>query len=508
MAQEHGLGKMTMGQALDALDRDGSVGVHLVGLPTASGLTFGEFTYDSRAVMPTTLYACKGATFKEGYLRDAVDRGAAAYLAERAYDVDIPGLVVSDVRRAMAVLADEFFGHPSQRLPVVGLTGTKGKTTTAFYLDAVLRAAGKKPAIITGVVVDDGDSRAVSHNTTPEAIELQRALARSASNGCGALVMEASSQGLKYDRTYGVCFEVAAFTNIGEDHISPLEHPTFEDYLASKLRIFELCRTAVVNLDSKCLESVLPAAERAPRLLTYALENPRADVRLTGLEHRGEGRWHLDIGAPSGEFALDLAALGRFNVANALAAVAVAQMLGIDDEAISRGLAFVAVPGRMERYDAPDGSVVGIVDYAHNEMSMEAVLRCVREEFPGREVTVVFGATGERATHRRLGLGRAAGRFADRIVLTEDDPGRVPVAEICDAIGEGITQVGGCYEVVEDRSEAVRHALAAAQRPSVVVLAGKGAEECIQRACGTVACKPDAQLLCEGLGLPYGGGGN
>ena len=227
-----------------------------------------------------------------------------------------------------------------------------------------------------------------------------------------------------------------------------------------------------------------------------------------GLEHRGEGRWHLDIGAPSGEFALDLAALGRFNAANALAAVAVAQMLGIDDEAISRGLAFVAVPGRMERYDAPDGSVVGIVDYAHNEMSMEAVLRCVREEFPGREITVVFGATGERATHRRLGLGRAAGRFADRIVLTEDDPGRVPVAEICDAIGEGITQVGGCYEVVEDRSEAVQHALAAARRPSVVVLAGKGAEDCIQRACGTVACKPDAQLLCEGLGLPYGGGGN
>ncbi len=541
-------GTMTMRQAMDALDREGTVGFDLVGDAPEEGLSFDGLTYDSRAVAPGTLFVCKGAAFKPEFLFDAIDNGATAYVADREYPVDAPGLVVSDIRRAMAVLANEFFGYPSLSMPVVGFTGTKGKTTATFCLDAILAAAGERPAMITGVVVDDGRVRTVSHNTTPEAIELQRILRRAADNECDATIMEVpamitgvvvddgrvrtvshnttpeaielqrilrraadnecdatimevSSQGLKYDRTLGVRFEVAVFSNIGEDHISPIEHPTFEDYLASKLRIFSQCETAVVNLDTGHLQEVMSAAAEAPRLMTYSLSDPSATIHLTDLSHRGEGRWNLEVATPRGAYAVELPMLGRFNVSNALAAIAASEALGIDHAAMEKGLERVVVPGRMERYDAPDGSLVGIVDYAHNEMSMEAVLRCVREEFPGREVTVVFGATGERATQRRLGLGRASGRFADRIILTEDDPGRVPVAQICDAIGEGIREVGADYEVIEDRGEAVGHALAGARRPAVVVLAGKGAEDSIQRACGTVPCKTDAQLLCEGLGI-------
>jgi UDP-N-acetylmuramoyl-L-alanyl-D-glutamate--2,6-diaminopimelate ligase len=315
--------------------------------------------------------------------------------------------------------------------------------------------------------------------------------------------MEASSQGLKYHRTLGTRFAVGLFTNIGEDHISPIEHPTFEDYFASKLRIFDQSDCAVVNLGCDRAPEVVEAARRAPRLLTYADDaSLGADVSLAALTHEGEGFWTLDVSTPVGRVEVGLDALGRFNVQNALAALAAAVALDVDPAVLGQGLRGIAVPGRMERYDAPDGSLVGIVDYAHNGMSMEALLRCVREEFPGRELTVVFGSTGEKAVTRRPGLGHAAGRWADRIVLTEDDPGRVPVAQICAELAAAIEEVGGAghYTVVENRAEAVHEAVREARRPGVVVLAGKGAEDAILRAGGVEPCATDAQLICAELG--------
>lgn len=469
---------------------------------------FSELTYDSRSVVPGTLFVCKGAAFKAAYLAQAAASGAVAYVAQQPYgNQGIPGIIVSDIRRAMAFLAREFFGDPSRRVAVVATTGTKGKTTVTFYLDAILKARGAAPsAMLTGVVLDDGQTRSASHNTTPEAIELQRHLAHALDAGCDTVVMEASSQGFKYDRTLGTHFAVGLFTNIGEDHVSPIEHPTFEDYFSSKLRIFEQCDCAVVNLDSDRVDEVLKAAAQAPRLLTYSMEAAsNADVRLASCVHGGEGTWDLTVAAPRGVLRIAFSALGRFNVSNALAAIAAAEALGVSHEAMVRGLTNVHVPGRMERYDAPDGSVVGIVDYAHNEMSMEALLHCARGEFPERQITVVFGATGDRGTHRRAGLGRAAGALADRIILTEDDPGTTPVAQIAAEIGEAVVAAGGSYEVIEDRACAVHAAVAGAHRPAVVLLAGKGAEDEIRRACGTVPCKPDAQLFCEEVGVPFGG---
>lgn len=499
---------MDVRRALQVLASDADVAWSCVGrtgepcdpqdLCAANLAPFEQLTYDSRATAPNTLFICKGAAFKEDYLVAAAHAGASCYLAEHPMPAaGIPGIVVGDVRRAMARLACAFFGDPSRRLDVVGITGTKGKTTATFYVDAVLRSRGTRPsAMLTGLVVDDGFERVPSHNTTPESVELQRHLAHAVKAGCDAAVMEVSSQGLKYNRTLGTHFAVGVFTNIGEDHISPIEHPSFEDYFASKLRLFDQAETAVVNLDSDRADCIADAARRAPRVLTYAMDNLRADVHVVHRVRVGEGLWDLGVALPDGDvLELGFHGLGAFNVSNALAAIAACEALGVDRAAMARGLANVHVPGRMERYDSADGSIVGIVDYAHNEMSMEALLTCVREEFPGREITVVFGSTGDRATHRRAGLGRAAGRYADRIILTEDDPGMVPVAQIAAEIGAAVEAQGASYTVAEDRAEAVCRAVEGARRPAVVVLAGKGAETTIRRAHGEEPCASDAELL-------------
>lgn len=513
--------RMTLAEVLDCLEMaEGEGFAHLVdetggpvfGGPYAQALLRTEITdvtFDSRTVGRGALFVCKGAAFREHYLVAAASDGATAYLAESAHlGIGIPGIVVADVRRAMARVACAFFDDPSRRMHVVGITGTKGKTTVAFYVDAILRArTPRRPSgLLTGVVVDDGRTRAHARNTTPESVELQRHLACACDAGCDVTVMEASSQGFKYDRTLGTRFAVGAFTNIGEDHVSPTEHPTFEDYFTSKLRIFSQSDAAVVNLESAHAARILATARSAcPRVVTYALHDEAADVRLANLERLSEGAWRLDVVVPGDRLALDFRALGEFNVSNALAAIAVAHALGVASDAIVAGLADVRVPGRMERYDAPDGSIVGIVDYAHNEMSMRALLMSAREDFPDRELTVLFGSCGTRGTDRRAGLGRAAGELADRIILTEDDPGPVDVRAICEEIGVAVSAAGGTYEIVCDRPRAVRRALEGAHRPAVVLLAGKGAESDILRAGGVERCDPDAKLLCEGLGIAFRG---
>ena len=468
-----------------------------------------DVTFDSRAVRPGALFVCKGASFTERYLDDAVARGCRAYLAQETHPGHGAwGIVVSDVRGAMALAARDFFGDPSGSLDLVAVTGTKGKTTVAFYVDAILRArgAGARSALLTGVVVDDGTSRSHADNTTPESVELQRHLARAVAAGCDACVMEASSQGFKYDRTLGCRFAVGVFTNIGEDHISPVEHPTFEDYYASKLKIFSQARAGVVDLDAEHVDTTLARARAdCERVLTYSLRHPEADVFAEQAQRLGQGVWQLRVRTPSGAFGLSFRALGAFNVSNALAAITACEALGISHEAMAAGLADVRVPGRMERHDAPSGDVIGIVDYAHNEMSMRAALGCLREEFPGREVTVVFGSCGNRGTHRRAGLGRAAGEMADRIILTEDDPAGVPVEDICEEIGASVREAGGTYEVICNRPDAIRAAVEGAHAPAVVLLAGKGAEDSILRTNRREPCKPDAQQFCELVGIPFAG---
>lgn len=458
-------------------------------------------TCDSRRVVPGSLFICKGAAFRAEYLAAALEKGAVAYVSETPYDLPAPCVRVTDIRTAMGLLADLAWGHPSGRVKVIGLTGTKGKTTTAYFLKSILdrwREARNKPPVglLSTIVIDDGVSRRPATLTTPEPLDLQRHLSNAAGAGCEYVVMECSSQALKYGRMIGVELAVGVFLNIGEDHISPNEHPDLEDYFRSKLKIFDAADAAVVNLDSDRAEEILAAASERREVLGYSMQSVRAVAR----EGTGTAFTALYKGR---EERLAIPMTGTFNVSNALCALAVCELLAVPAEHVRAGLAEARVPGRMETYHAQNKTV--IVDYAHNGMALEALLRSVREDYPGAAVTAVFGCTGDKGLDRREGMGRAAGRWADAVVLTEDDPGHERVEDICAEIEGHIAPFGKAVEIIPDREQAIRTAIETAPAGGVVVLAGKGSESKQKRQNGPEPYATDGLLARKYLGLPLDG---
>ncbi len=460
-----------------------------------------EFAIDnSQLVQANTLFVCKGARFHREYLLDAIEQGAVAYVSETDYEVAIPHIAVNDIRRALGCLADLAYNHPSGELGVCAFTGTKGKTTSAYYLKSVLELNAQltgqpEPALFSSIDFNDGVEHGRSKLTTPESFELQRHLRNAVLGGCKHVVMEASSQALKYDRTFGIEFAVGAFTNIGEDHISPIEHPTFEDYFSSKLKLFSQCRCAVVNLDIDHLDRVVAAAQVCERTVTYSLENPQADVYAEALTH-GSAGITATVHTPRFTAQILISTPVKFNVSNALAAIACAEALGIEQEAIIHGFEHLRVPGRMELYPSTDGNIIGVVDYAHNGMSLETMLCDLRENYPERELAVVFGATGGKGVDRRETMGIAAGKYADRIVITEDDPGPEDPADICQTIAHFVEKQGNHnWQIVLDRVEAIRTCVRETTRPAVVIVTGKGEENRMLRKHGAEPCPEDGPTL-------------
>lgn len=459
---------------------------------------------DSRAVISNTLFLCKGAAFRPSFLQSAIEKGAFAYVSETEYpEIPLPCLRVREIRRAMGLLADFAYGHPSGGLTITGITGTKGKTTTAYYIKAILddalTAQGRREsAILSTIVTDDGVTRRPAKLTTPEPLDLQRHLWNACSAGVAYMTMEVSSQALKYGRMFGVALNCAVFLNIGEDHISPIEHPDKEDYFKSKLLIFRQAAAACVNLDSDKADRVLAAARGTGRVVTFSQRDPMADVFAAHIR-KEDGLIRFHARTPQHEGELTLATPGLFNVENALAALTVCTVYDIPWQSVERGLSHATVPGRMELYESGDGEVTVIVDYAHNGMSLEAALRSLRREYPGRELTVLFGCTGGKGLDRRAGMGNAAAALADRIILTEDDPGSEPVEEICKEIGSYILLHGKEYETILDRPRAVRAAVEGCAKPAVILLAGKGSEGEQKRKDGSEPSIPDGLLAQQAL---------
>jgi len=456
---------------------------------------------DSQQVVPGALFIVKGAHFKGEYLAQALEKGAFLYLADREWPEGegYPCLRVTDVRRAMALLADFYYGHPSGRVKVVGITGTKGKSTTACYLKSIFDAweagrGGRESGIIGSIDTYDGLERFESHLTTPEPLDLQRHLSNAAETGVEYLSLEVSSQALKYDRMDGVELSAAVFLNIGEDHISPVEHPDFEDYFTSKLKIFAHSDLAVVNLDCDHAQRVLRASSGAVRRITFSQQDPAATVYADRVYKQGrEIRFHVRTPRLSREFRLTMP--GLFNVSNALAAIAVCEALDIPEQFIYEGLSRARVPGRMEIYENADGRITAIVDYAHNKLSFETLFQSVRAEYPGRRITAVFGCPGKKAQRRRRELSEVAARYAHWIILTEEDSGEERTEEICREMSVHVDNAGGSWSIEPDRGRAIRAAIMAAEEPTVLLITGKGAETRQKRGLEYVPCVSDVEYV-------------
>jgi UDP-N-acetylmuramoyl-L-alanyl-D-glutamate--2,6-diaminopimelate ligase len=454
-----------------------------------------DIAYDSRKVRPGSLFVAVRGFHSDGHLfiLQAVKQGAVAVVAERhngtATATNTPQIVVEDSRRALALLANAFYGHPSQKLELIGITGTNGKTTTAYLVKAIIEAAGGAAGLIGTIDYRVGENVYPAPNTTPESLDLQRLLAEMVRLGATHCVMEVSSHALELGRTFGCAFAAAAFTNLTQDHLD--FHGTMDAYFGAKLLLFSGLapdRSAVVNLDDARAVEIIKATKA--RIITTGMAD-RPDVHPTGSIQHGLRGLCFEVATPSGSVFVESPLVGRHNIQNILTAVGIGAALGFSGEAISRGIKNMkAVPGRMEKVD--EGQTYGVVvDYAHTEDALVRLLEAVRELASSRIITV-FGCGGDRDRTKRPKMGAAAVRGSDVVIVTSDNPRTEDPLSIINEVEQGMTEGMRMssldaapdrargrtpYAVIPDRQVAVATAIGLAKPGDVVVLAGKGHED-------------------------------
>ena len=529
---------------------------------TGAERPFVAITYDTRAVAPGSLLCCKGR-FNPAYLDGIDQRGLAAYVAQTPYAerTQAPGIIVTDIRKAMSLLSAAFYGMPQRELTLVGITGTKGKTTTAYYLQAILNhLSGNACALFSSVDnCLDGTTYEESSLTTPESMDAFRMMREALDHGMRYLVMEVSSQAYKVDRVFGLTFDVGAFLNISPDHISPIEHPTFEDYLFCKRQIVRNSRRLVLNVDCDHADLIGQDATKAHvPVTTFALEageqaadrRPRADVTAIPADPDHERFSLVRTGAGTatatqpdshtvGPF--HLAMDGDFNYANAAAAYTLAGLaieahnehethetptnnrpatpspvratnpndsptVAAIDAALLEDATRVRVSGRMERFEDPSGDIVAIVDYAHNYSSVGALIDFVEERYGSRHprISLVTGSAGNKAIDRRKEIIQAAEHRIAKFFLTIEDTEDESVLAICQYMQRAISDPHVDSVIVDDRAEAIEQAVGEARSDggfNVVLVIGKGDERWIKRAGKHLAYEGDDHVVRRLFGL-------
>jgi len=430
--------------------------------------------YDSRKVRKDYVFVCIDGMKTDGhkYARQALKNGAAALIVEKELDFDpgVPTVRTDNTRAALAYIADRFYGHPSGRFNLIGVTGTKGKTTTTYMVKSILEASGRKVGIVGTLGTKIGDRALYSERTTPESLDLQELFVQMLEEGVDDVVMEVSSQGLALNRV-GFCeFETGVFTNFSREHISAMEHSSMEEYLASKCMLFSMCKHALINIDSDVAQRVI--AKTGCEAMTYGIERP-CDIRAEAVDMKA-GYVKFDLRSPWYNDRFKVNIPGKFSVYNALAAIGVCGLAGAPPESVIAGLERVQVPGRAEPVDTGrDFSIM--IDFAHTPDSLENILRTVKEYATGR-VICVFGCGGDRDASKRPVMGAISGRMSDYTVITSDNPRTEEPEQIIRQIEEGIKTTSGSYKCITDRREAIEHAIRIARAGDVIVLAGKGHE--------------------------------
>lgn len=413
------------------------------------------------------------------FINNAIENGATAVMIEEGCDLkalkipaDVTIIMAKDTREALAICSSNFYDNPSSKLKLIGVTGTKGKTTTTFMIKEILEKAGKKVGLIgTIATYINGKKIKDSDRTTPESLELQQMFSQMVEAGVEVVVMEVSSQSLKLHRVDGCDFDIVLFTNFSEDHISPNEHPDMEDYFQSKLKLFKMCKTGIVNVDD-LHGTKIPGLFPESNIVTYGIDNfanvLAKDITITNayvdfkvkITDRNE---RVKTGIP-----------GRFSVYNSLAAICVAQKFGVDPEKIKEALLEVRVPGRSELVNNKKELTI-MIDYAHSPESLQNILQATKSYTRGRVISV-FGCGGDRDSGKRPIMGEISGKIADYTIITSDNPRTEEPQSIVDQIEAGIKKTKGNYEVILDRTEAIEKAIKMATKKDIIILAGKGHE--------------------------------
>lgn len=433
---------------------------------------------DSRKVLEGCAFVCISGAVVDGheFVSEVAKKGAGAVIVEK--DVKAPPHItvirVEDTRYALALMSAAHFGYPAEKLKVIGITGTKGKTTTTYLVKSILEEVGLKVGLIGTIEAIIEDERIPASNTTPESYTIQEYFARMVEKGCQCVVMEVSSQGLMLNRTAGIPFEIGIFTNLGRDHIGPNEHKDFEDYKRCKGLLFKQCSLGIANVDDAYYKEVFKGATCRVETFGFSKEaDLRAeDTRLVARPGYLGVAWQVK-GLMDFEVEVDIP--GKFSVYNSLTAIAVCRHFQVSPEKIKKALKGAKVKGRIEMVKVSDEFTL-MIDYAHNAMSLESLLESLREYRPSR-IVCLFGCGGNRSRERRYEMGEVSGRLADFTVITSDNPRFEDPQAIIDDIKKGIAKTDGEYVEICDRKAAIKYAIKHGKKGDVIVLAGKGHED-------------------------------